>query len=129
MNPAVKLKSLLEWLTSQSPSMLQTLKTFVCTESPSTEKAAADACACAIAREWRKRPVRVELFNRQHRGAHLRISIPSTEGKPRGHRLVLGHYDTVYAPGTLAKMPFRAPPAHVYSPPVFHLTTAIFHPP
>lgn len=125
MNPAVKLKSLLEWLTSQLPSMLQTLKTFVCTESPSTEKAAADACACAIAREWRKRPVRVELFNRQHRGAHLRISYASTEGKPRGQLLVLGHYDTVYARGTLAKMPFRAAAGRVYGPGVFDMKAGI----
>jgi len=125
MNPAVKLKSLLEWLTSQLPSMLQALKTFVCTESPSTEKAAADACACAIAREWRKRPVRVELFNRQHRGAHLRISCASTEGKPRGQLLVLGHYDTVYARGTLAKMPFRAAAGRVYGPGVFDMKAGI----
>ncbi len=125
MNPAVNLKSLLNGLIPQLPDMLRTLETFVCAESPSTEKAAADACAKVIAEEWRKRGVRVELLEQKMRGAHLRITYASGDAKARSQLLVLGHYDTVYATGTLAKMPFRTAAGRVYGPGVFDMKAGI----
>src|SRR5207253_4303783 len=88
---------LLKWLNAQLPGMIRTLQSFVRSESPSTEKAAADACARVIAAEWRKRGVRVELLEQRRRGAHLRITWVPGQVKSRSQLLVLGHYDTVYA--------------------------------
>ena len=65
MSSVVEPKSLLKWLTKQLPSMIRTLESFVRTESPSTEKAAADACARLIAAEWHKRDVQVELIQQR----------------------------------------------------------------
>jgi glutamate carboxypeptidase len=118
-------KSLLKWLTKQLPSMIQTLESFVRAESPSTEKAAADACARLIAAEWRKRGVQVELVEQRHRGPHLRITWAPGKSKPRSQLLVLGHYDTVYASGTLAKMPFRDAAGRVFGPGVFDMKAGI----
>ena len=49
---------------------------------------------------------------------------PAT-AKPRGQLLVLGHYDTVYASGTLARMPFRIAAGRVYGPGVFDMKAGI----
>jgi glutamate carboxypeptidase len=118
-------KILLDWLAPQLPNMLRTLKTFVCTESPSTEKTAADVCARVISAEWSKRGVPVELLEQKNRGAHLRITCAQGKAKSRSQLLVLGHYDTVYASGTLAKMPFRTAAGHVYGPGVFDMKAGI----
>ena len=125
MQPGSEPKTLLDWLVPQLPNMLRTLETFVCTESPSTEKAAADVCARVIAAEWSKRGVPVELLEQKNRGAHLRISYVPAKAKPRSQLLVLGHYDTVYASGTLAKMPFRTAAGRVYGPGAFDMKAGI----
>ena len=125
MSPLHEPKSLLDWLVPQLPNMLRTLETFVRTESPSTEKAAADVCAQVIAAEWSKRRVRVESLEQKHRGAHLRITCVPGNTKPRSQLLVLGHYDTVYASGTLAKIPFRTAAGRVYGPGVFDMKAGI----
>src|SRR5260370_2957316 len=116
MHPGSEPKTLPDWLVPQLPNMLRTLETFVCTESPSTEKAAADLCARVIAAEWSKRGVPVELLEQKNHGAHLRISYVPAKAKPRSQLLVLAHYDTVYASATLAKMPFRTAACRVYAP-------------
>jgi glutamate carboxypeptidase len=118
-------KILLDWLAAQLPNMLRTLGTFVCAESPSTEKAAADICAQVIAAEWSKRGVQVESIEQKHRGAHLRITCVPGNTKSRSQLLVLGHYDTVYASGTLAKMPFRTAAGRVCGPGVFDMKAGI----
>src|SRR5258707_11514292 len=125
MNHSTEPKSLLAWLSSQTPKMLRLLGKFVRAESPSTDKSAADACARVIAAEWRKRDVRVELLEQKHRGAHLRITRASDDAKSRGQILVLGHYDTVYARGTLARMPFRVGAGRVFGPGVFDMKGGI----
>jgi len=45
--------------------------------------------------------------------------------KTAGQLLVLGHYDTVYATGTLAKMPFRLSGGKAYGPGVFDMKAGI----
>jgi glutamate carboxypeptidase len=125
MQPGSEPKTLLDWLVPRLPNMLRTLETFVRVESPSTEKAAADVCARVIAAEWSKRGVPVELLEQKNRGAHLRISYVPAKAKPRSQLLVLGHYDTVYASGTLAKMPFRTAAGRVYGPGAFDMKAGI----
>jgi glutamate carboxypeptidase len=125
MNSLVNAKSLLKGLTPQLPDMLRTLEALVCAESPSTEKIAADTCARVIADEWSKRGTRVELLEQKCRGAHLRITYALGGAKFRSQLLVLGHYDTVYASGTLAKMPFRIAAGRVYGPGAFDMKAGI----
>ena len=118
-------KTFLKMLTPRLPEMLSILRHFVGVESPSLEKAAADRCARIIAAEWRKRGVRVESIAQKHRGDHLRITWWPREERPAGQLLVLGHYDTVYATGTLAKMPFRIAGGKAYGPGTFDMKAGI----
>lgn len=105
--------------------MLVTLEEVVRCESPSTEKAAADRCAALIADTWRRAGVQVELIEQRHRGAHLRMTYAPRNAAQRAQLLVLGHYDTVYASGTLQKMPFRIVGGKVFGPGVFDMKAGI----
>jgi glutamate carboxypeptidase len=116
---------LLRLLTPRLPQMLTVLRTFVLAESPSLEKPPTDRCCAIVAAEWRKSGARVERIPQKHRGDHLRITWQPQQSRTAGQLLVLGHYDTVYASGTLAKMPFRISAGKVYGPGTFDMKAGI----
>src|SRR5882762_1850408 len=118
-------KQLLELLKPQLPQMLATLRQFVTAESPSLEKAAADRCCGIIAAEWNKHGARVERIAQKHRGDLLRITYKPNKPRLSSQLLVLGHYDTVYSTGTLAKMPFRIKGGKAYGPGTFDMKAGI----
>ncbi|MDQ1405623.1 MAG: glutamate carboxypeptidase [Acidobacteriaceae bacterium] len=107
------------------PEMIDTLRHFVIAESPSLEKAHADRCCGIIAAEWCKYDVQVHRIPQENRGDHLRIVSPSNSSRAKGQLLVLGHYDTVYASGTLTKMPFRLAAGKAYGPGAFDMKAGI----
>ncbi len=117
--------ALLRILTPRLPKMLAALRNFVLAESPSLEKAPADRCCAIVAAAWRKRGARVERLPQKHRGDHLRITWQSQKSRTAGQLLVLGHYDTVYATGALAKMPFRISAGKVRGPGTFDMKAGI----
>ena len=116
---------LLRILTPRLPQMLAVLRAFVSAESPSLEKSSADRCCAIVAQAWRKRGPRVERLAQKHRGDHLRITWQPQNSRPTGQLLVLGHYDTVYATGTLASMPFRVSAGKAYGPGTFDMKAGI----
>src|SRR5712692_10947637 len=107
------------------PEMLAVLRQFVNAESPSLDKAAADHCCGIIAEEWRKRSARIERIEQKHRGDHLRVIHASDKSQPGGQLTVLGHYDTVYSTGALAKMPFRISGGKAYGPGILDMKAGI----
>jgi len=117
--------ALLRILAPRLPQMLAALRTFVLAESPSLEKAPADRCCAIVAAAWRKRVAHVQRLPQKHRGDHLRITWQPQKSRTAGQLLVLGHYDTVYATGTLAKMPFRISAGKVYGPGTFDMKAGI----
>jgi glutamate carboxypeptidase len=118
-------KSLLRNLIQKLPRMVSTLRKFVVVESPSLEKPAADRCCSVIAAEWRKRNVRLERLAQKHRGDVLRITWSPNNSHSGGQLLVLGHYDTVYASGSLSKMPFRVRSGKAYGPGTFDMKAGL----
>jgi glutamate carboxypeptidase len=116
---------LLKHLRGRLPAMLATLERFVRCESPSTEKAAADRCARLIADRWKRSGVQVRVIEQRYRGAHLRMTHAAQGAASRAQLLVLGHYDTVYATGTLDKMPFYIAGGKVFGPGVFDMKAGI----
>jgi len=123
-------KELLRFLKPRLPEMLATLKTLVLAESPSLEKAPSDRCCDLLAAEWRKRGAHVERIAQKRHGDQLRVTWWPQKSRRAGQLLVLGHYDTVYASGTLRKMPFRVSSGKAYGPGIFDmkagLTQALF---
>src|SRR5882757_6053992 len=118
-------RKFLRLLKPRVPQMLATLRRFVNAESPSLEKTAADRCCGVIAEEWNKHGARVERISQKHRGGLLRITHAPGKSMPSGQLLVLGHYDTVYSTGTLARMPFRLEGGKAYGPGTFDMKAGI----
>ena len=125
MPPSSFPAALLRLLQPRLPQMLSVLRAFLLAESPSLEKLPADRCCANIAKEWRKRGARVERIAQRRRGDHLRITWQPQKSRAAGQLLVLGHYDTVYACGTLAKMPFRVSAGKAYGPGTFDMKAGI----
>ena len=119
------MKPLLRSLRGELPAMLRVLARLVRAESPSLEKAAVDGAARILAAEWRRRGARVEFLRQRHRGDHLRIELAPRRGRARGQILLLGHVDTVYATGTLARMPFRIAPGRAWGPGTFDMKSGL----
>jgi glutamate carboxypeptidase len=125
MTTGVGMAELLQVLKRRTPEMVDCLGRLVESESPSLEKAAADRCCGVVAREWRVRGAAVERIAQKHRGDHLRTVWAPEEHRALGQLLVLGHYDTVYASGTLRTMPFRVKGGKAYGPGVFDMKAGI----
>src|SRR5204862_630819 len=118
-------RKVLRFLKPRLPQMLAALRRFVNAESPSLEKAAADRCCGVIAEEWNRRGARAERISQKHRGDFLRISHAPGKSRPSGQLVVLGHCDTVYSTGTLARMPFRLEGGKAYGPGTFDMKAGI----
>ncbi len=118
-------KEFLRLLRTRLPEMLSTLQRLVRAESPSLEKVPADRCCGLLAAEWRKRGARVERIAQKLRGDQLLVTWWPEKSRPAGQYLVLGHYDTVYASGTLGKMPFRVSAGKAYGPGIFDMKAGI----
>ena len=105
--------------------MLDLLRELTLLESPSLEKAPADRCCGFLADQWLLRGGIIHLLKQKHRGDHLRIVWPPTANRPSSQLLVLGHYDTVYPTGTLARMPFRISNGKAFGPGTFDMKAGI----
>lgn len=125
MKETFSAKQLLKVLRGQTAEMVGCLRRVVECESPSLEKVAADRCCAVLAKEWRGLGARVERVAQKKRGDHLRIVWSPVGVASPGQVLVLGHYDTVYASGTLRTMPFRVKSGRAYGPGVFDMKAGI----
>jgi glutamate carboxypeptidase len=106
----------LKWLRPREAAMVRLVGQFVRAESPSTDKAAVDRFGRMVAAQWRRRGAKVTLLRQGGRGDHVRAEWNPQGNRARGQILVLGHLDTVYGMGTLARMPFRLSRGRAYGP-------------
>jgi glutamate carboxypeptidase len=118
-------KNHLSILRPRLPQMLEILRQLTLLESPSLDKTPTDRCCEFLAGLWSQRRASVEVIPQKHRGNHLRAVYSPTAAPPKSQLLVLGHYDTVYPVGTLAKMPFRITGGRTYGPGVFDMKAGI----
>ncbi|MGB9244750.1 MAG: M20 family metallopeptidase [Candidatus Acidiferrales bacterium] len=117
----VAMRDLLREARGREGAMVRLLGRFVRCESPSGDKAAVDRFGAMGASEWRRRGAAVRILRQRLRGNHLRIDWPRATGRSDGQILVLGHLDTVYPIGTLAKMPFRVAGGKAWGPGTFDM--------
>src|SRR5580704_10588806 len=83
-----------------------TLRTLVQQESPSEDRQAVNA-AMALAEGWaREQGARIKRHRQSEFGDVLELRFGPARS-PRKPVLLLGHFDTVWPKGTLAKMPWR----------------------
>jgi glutamate carboxypeptidase len=112
---------LLEWLRARESAMTRLLARFVRAESSSYEKPAVDRFGKILAAEWKCRGTKVRYLRQPERGDHIRAEWNPAGKKAKGQILVLGHTDTVYGTGTLARMPYRESRGRAYGPGTFDM--------
>jgi len=130
------MRDLLRIARERERAMIQLLARFVRCESPSYDKAAVDRFGAMVAGEWKRRGASVKVLAQRLRGNHLRVELPPLMGRGAGavkkrdargsvrdggQILVLGHLDTVYPLGTIARMPFRVQGGQAWGPGTFDM--------
>lgn len=104
--------------------MLALLRSFVQIESPSHDKAAVDILVQAVAGEWKERGANIEIVRQRHFGDQIVARLPFRRKFGR-QILVLGHLDTVYPKGILAKTPFRIDRTRAWGPGTFDMKAGL----
>jgi len=103
------------------PWLLETVEALVRIESPTTEKAAVDACGAELAARLAAIGGRVTRLPRDARGDHLLAEF----GCGASQILLLGHFDTVWPVGQLARMPLVRADGRLRGPGVFDMKSGI----
>ncbi len=117
--------SILRTLQAQQGEMVKMLRRLVEAESPSTDKAAVDRFGAMLGGIARRMQARVRVLPSRQTGSHLRAEFRLGPGRTTGQILLLGHLDTVWDCGTIARMPFRVRQGRVYGPGVFDMKSGI----
>jgi glutamate carboxypeptidase len=106
------MSAVLEFCRSEHPWLIATIEALVRLESPTTDKAALDACGAEIARRLQAIGAHVERLPQPAAGDHLRAEI----GIGAAQVLVLCHFDTVWPVGQLERMPLRQENGRLHGP-------------
>ncbi len=129
--PTTKMDSLLpllDYCRRESRWLLDTIEALVRLESPTPDKAAVDRCGAELARRLEAIGGRVTRLPQAEAGDHLRAEFAPTVSGPAGAAqpvLLLGHFDTVWPIGQIARMPLRQEAGRLYGPGVFDMKAGI----
>ena len=103
-----------EWLT-------ETIEALACLESPTTDKAAVDRCGVELERRLLMMGARITRLRQAAAGDHLRAEF----GEGTDQLLVLGHFDTVWPVGQVARMPVVRAGGRLHGPGTFDMKGGI----
>ena len=106
---------------AQRDWLLETVEALVRIESPSTDKAATDVCGAELAARLAAIGGRVTRLPRDARGDHLLAEFGCGESQV----LLLGHFDTVWPTGQLARMPLVRADGRLHGPGIFDMKGGI----
>jgi glutamate carboxypeptidase len=113
----------LRYFEQRLDSIVEIVRELVEIESPSDNKAGVDRIARFLAPKFEALGGRTQLHSSNHCGDSLQINFTSSSNqKPV---LLLGHYDTVYPMGTLAKMPCTIENGRLRGPGVLDMKSGI----
>ena len=106
---------------SQREWLLDTIRSLVAIESPTTDKAAVDRCGAELTRRLEQIGGRVTRLTRTERGDHILAEF----GCGTSQVLLLGHFDTVWPVGQLQRMPLTVTDGRIHGPGVFDMKAGI----
>ena len=124
--------TVLRYTQQRLPAMLDWIEGLARIESPTDNKKAVDRAVEYVAGNL-PRPAKVKLHRQREYGNHLRLefspksrrSRPKSRPKQRGQVLGLGHLDTVWAMGTLDRMPVKREKGRLWGPGVFDMKAGV----
>jgi glutamate carboxypeptidase len=109
---------------AEEQRLLQRLRELVEIESPSEDKAAVDRAGALVAGWVEAMGGKVKRHRQKKFGDVLELRFGPTKSK-RGRVLLLGHTDTVWPMGTLAKMPWREAEGKIFGPGVVDMKAGV----
>lgn len=118
------MRTLLAAAQAKQPLLVELTRKLVLAESPSSDKAAVDACLAIAAERARALGGRVKM----HRVREFGNAMESRFGpRRRGNKpvLMLGHLDTVWPLGTLKTMPWRVKEGRLRGPGVLDMKAGV----
>ncbi|MCX6044417.1 MAG: M20 family metallopeptidase [Chloroflexi bacterium] len=120
-------QQLLTYFTAKQPEILDVIGQLVMQETPSNDKPRLDAFAELLAGRLRHAGATVEIIPSATAGNHVRATFANAQidatAKPA---LVLCHFDTVWAVGSLATHPFRVEAdGKAYGPGIFDMQASL----
>ncbi len=126
----VEFRKLLACCRRDLPNTMKILREAVEIESPTYSRPDIDRMARFFAREFRRHRGKVSLLDNSTTGPALVAEFWGGKGKhntPKRKKpiLLIGHHDTVWPKGTLARMPFRVQRGRAYGPGVLDMKSGI----
>jgi glutamate carboxypeptidase len=128
----VEPRQLLQDVQRRQRSTLEQLRELVSIESPSEDKAAVDLASRLVAGWFERLGGKIRWHRQKKFGDLLEVRFGATGQRPRGTAgrrsqqiLLLGHLDTVWPMGTLAKMPFRVAKGKAFGPGVYDMKAGV----
>ncbi|HKU22865.1 MAG TPA: M20 family metallopeptidase [Terriglobales bacterium] len=115
--------ALLKYLQQRREVMVETLRQMVELESPSDNKAAVDRLGEFLAQQFAAAGGQPRFHRQRERGNHLQADFPGADS--RRPVMLLGHFDTVWAMGTLARMPWRVEKGRAWGPGSYDMKSGI----
>jgi glutamate carboxypeptidase len=116
-------RALLGLLRQRREAMVDTLRQMVELESPSDNKAAVDRLGEFVAQQFASAGGEPKFHRQSERGNHLQIDFAGANSQRPV--MLLGHFDTVWALGTLAKMPWRVEKGRAWGPGSYDMKSGI----
>ena len=113
--------TLLDYCLANHDWLLEFIEALVAIESPSDDPAAVNTCGAELAKRLEAIGGRVTRIPSSTAGDHLRASF----GDGSRQILLLGHFDTVWPVGQLARMPLKREGGRLHGPGVFDMKAGI----
>jgi glutamate carboxypeptidase len=110
-------------LERKQDAMVERIREFAEIESPSDDKAACDRICEFLAHQFAVLGGQTRIHQAEKYGNNLQIDFPGRD--PAKPVLLLGHFDTVYPIGTLAKMPCHLTNGRLHGPGVLDMKSGI----
>jgi glutamate carboxypeptidase len=114
-------RKLLDYCGANQDWLLELIESLVAIESPSDDPVAVNRCGAELARRLEAIGGKVTRVPSATAGDHLRASF----GSGSRQILMLGHFDTVWPVGQLAKMPLQRDGGRLHGPGVFDMKAGI----
>jgi glutamate carboxypeptidase len=115
------LTELIDYCQSQAGALRRDIETLVRLESPSDDKPAVDRCGAVLARMLEEGGAAVTRIPQVGRGDHVRAELAGGPNRV----LILGHIDTVWPVGQLARMPVREQDGRLHGPGIYDMKSSI----
>ena len=119
------MRELLHYCQERGGELAALTRQLVELESPTRDKCLADRCGDFIAQELARRGAQLKIHAQPGNGDQIEAHFPARLGMAGKPVMLLGHYDTVWPAGTLARRRCVTAEGRMYGPGIFDMKAGI----